>query len=132
MAGFRIVSHNPQIPASKRTAPIKRKTYRDWIGTLPCIVTGTTPVEAAHISTANLSYGHLGRGKGAKASDRWCLPLSPEKHAEQHQMKEIKFWNQQGIDPYLAALTLYALWTDLGDDATDIAQQIIWGRKVGR
>lgn len=128
----RIVPFQPPVTASKKTRPVKHKDYLAWLHELPCVITGTTPVEAAHISTANLSYGHLGRGKGRKSSDRWAVPLSPEKHAEQGRQNEVGFWRGHGIDPYIIALTIYGLYQDLGDDATDIAQQIIRGRRIGR
>lgn len=50
--------------------------YLDWIRSLPCAVTNARPVEAAHLSTASMFYGHAGRGLGRKAGDRWALPLA--------------------------------------------------------
>jgi len=88
----------------------KAAAYLDWIRTLPCVISGATPVEAAHVSTAAIFYGHPGRGKGSKAADRWALPLSPRLHREQHGMAEGAFWKKYGVDPHLLALVLFALW----------------------
>lgn len=129
---FRIASQQPQVAASKRTKPVKRDSYRAWLKTLPCVLTGRTPVDAAHISTANPGYGHLGRGKGRKASDRWAVPLCRQLHDMQHGENEAEFWKAAKCDPYIIALTLYGLWADLGDEATEIASQLILGGKVGR
>lgn len=94
----------------KRAKPGKERSYLEWIHSLPCMVTGSRPVEAAHLSTANAFYGHMGRGKGQKADDRWALPLSPAMHAQQHSGNEMAFWKWAGIDPHLLALVLHSLW----------------------
>lgn len=88
----------------------KAAAYLDWIRTLPCVISGETPVEAAHVSTAAIFYGHPGRGKGQKADDRWALPLAPALHAKQHAGNEMAFWKWTGIDPHRLALVLHALW----------------------
>lgn len=101
---------------------VKRPAYLDWIRELPCIVTGRVGVEAAHISTASPAHGHFGRGNGMKASDRWTLPLCPVEHRIQHQMREAEYWSTRGIDPYLAALVLWGLYSDTAspDDAAAV------------
>lgn len=90
----------------------KDQSYLIWLRKCPCIVTGTLPVEAAHLSTANPKYGHMGRGKGQKAHDRWALALSPEEHRLQHQWGESEYWREVGINPYLTALVLHGLYLD--------------------
>lgn len=94
----------------KRAKPGKELSYLKWLHSLPCAVTGSRPVEAAHLSTANAFYGHMGRGKGQKADDRWALPLAPALHAKQHAGNEMAFWKWTGIDPHRLALVLHALW----------------------
>lgn len=94
----------------KRAKPGKEATYLDWLRGLPCVATGARPVEAAHLSSANAYYGHMGRGKGQKADDRWALPLSPAMHREQHAGNEMAFWKRHGINPHLLALVLHALF----------------------
>ena len=90
----------------------KDQSYLTWVRKCPCIVTGTLPVEAAHLSTANPKYGHMGRGKGQKAHDRWALPLSPEQHLKQHHWGEMAFWVHSDIDPWLTALVLHGMYLD--------------------
>ncbi|MEX3008326.1 DUF968 domain-containing protein [Hoeflea sp. TYP-13] len=132
MSAFRIIK--PDLAtASKATAPVKNRPYLSWLHKLPCIVTLQVTIQAAHLSTANRAYGHLGRGKGRKASDRWILPLCQAKHDEQTYLgDELKFWRRYGINPHVACLTLHGLWTDLGDDATEFATAIILSREIGR
>lgn len=104
-------SNQPTGKASKR---IKDKPYLEWIHELPCIVTGRLGVEAAHISYPEPRYGKLGRGLGAKESDRWCIPLSPAEHRNQHSMGERAYWAAHGIDPCVVALALSAAYPDTG------------------
>lgn len=100
-----------------KTPPVKSKDYLAFIHLLPCVITGMSPVEAAHLSTANLDWLHHGRGKGQKASDRWALPLTNAKHTEQHSMGEMRFWKEHGINPYWLATVMYAEWRERGDEA---------------
>ena len=96
-----------------KTAKARKDSgYLAWLHSVPCIVTGTLPVEAAHLSTANPKYGHMGRGKGQKAHDRWALPLSPEQHRRQHDVGENRYWLFKDADPYLTALVLHGLYLD--------------------
>ena len=132
MNAMRIVKP-PRPVASKKTAPVKAAGYLEFIRTLPCLVTLSPHVQAAHLSKHNTAYGHFGRGKGRKASDRWALPLSTEAHRQQHDMgDEMKFWRMYSINPYIAALTLHGLWGDLGVGATEIANDLIYTQQIGR
>ena len=95
-----------------KAKPVKSDGYLEWIRTLPCLVTIAPPrCEPAHLSTRNLVYGHMGRGKSQKSSDRWALPLSKEAHRQQHLGNERLWWKTQRINPYIAALTLHGLYT---------------------
>lgn len=100
-----------------------------FIHELPCVITGRMPVEAAHLSFASSSHGHWGRGKGTKASDRWCLPLHVSVHREgkdsQHSNNEREWWDRHGIDPHTLALAIYGLWHEFGDDAVEPAARVI-------
>lgn len=123
--GYRI---NPAVVACEPTPKAKAaksKGYLAFLHSLPCVVTGLYGVEAAHLSMAALGYGHYGRGKGRKVSDRWALPLSQAEHARQHKIGEERFWSKSGINPHVLALTIHGLWTDLGDDAEPFATAII-------
>jgi hypothetical protein len=115
-------------PRITKQAPVKESKYLAFIRTLPCVVTGTTPVEAAHVSYAAAEWGALGRGKGQKASDRWALPLCPDKHREQHKGAEREFWLKHGIDPHRLACIIYGLWSERGPEAWEICRKIILKR----
>lgn len=108
-----------------KSKPTKSKGYLSFLHQLPCVVTGVHTVEAAHLSYAEPQYGHYGRGKGSKAPDRWALPLSPEQHRRQHSMNEQEYWQSVGINPHVLALSLFGLWSDMGDDAQPFAVGII-------
>lgn len=111
-------------PIPKRKAE-KSKDYLSFVRTLPCVVTGTNIVEAAHLSSAAPQYGHYGRGRGTKASDRWVLPLSPEQHRRQHTGNEMAYWKSVGINPHILCLTIWGLFSEMGDDAEAFAAAII-------
>ena len=125
------------IQPGKQTKPVKRKPYRDWIKTLPCMLAGTHGnlcegvVDPAHLSTRAGKYGHFGRGKQSKASDRWVLPLCRLHHDQQHDHKELTWWSIYNRNPYVACLVLWGLWSDLGEDATEIATKLILERELG-
>ncbi|MDM9644512.1 DUF968 domain-containing protein [Rhizobium sp. S163] len=105
---------------SKR--PQKRKGYLSWIHTLPCVVTGQSTVQAAHVSFASPWHGHYGRGKGTKAPDRFALPLCEAEHTRQHSMNETAYWSSVGINPHELANTLFGLWSDYEEyEATERA-----------
>ena len=114
--------------------PAKSKDYLSFLHSLPCVVTGATTVQAAHVSFAAPRYGHYGRGRGTKAPDRFALPLSPEEHARQHSMNEAAYWSAVGINPHILALTLWGLFTDMGDDAEPFAIAVInqYRQEAGR
>lgn len=100
-------SNQPTGKASKR---VKDDAYLKWIRTLPCIVTGRTEVEAAHVSYAAPEYGKLGRGLGSKESDRWTIPLCPSEHSRQHRGNEREYWRSVGIDPCIVAMALWSAY----------------------
>lgn len=124
----RVAYYTPQAHG-KDTAPVKAKSYLDWLHDLPCVISGRTPVQAAHVNYANLTFGATGRGKSQKASDRWALPLHPEIHDAQHKYgNEQDWWIIQGINPHLIAAILWGLWKERGSDATAQAERIILSR----
>lgn len=124
MAGFRIAHHITPDPTPQRK-PAKSKDYLAFIHNLPCVLTGVYGVQAAHLSMAAPKYGHYGRGKQRKASDRWALPMCPAQHDRQHRIGEEVFWSAAGVNPHILALTIFGLWSDLGDDAEPFAAAII-------
>ncbi|RVP65557.1 DUF968 domain-containing protein [Sinorhizobium meliloti] len=121
---YRIANSIRPDPTPKRK-PAKSKDYLAFIHDLPCCVSGRYGVEAAHLSCAAARYGHYGRGKGSKVSDRWVLPLHPDEHRRQHGMNEERYWRAARINPHVLALTIHGLWTDMGEDAAPFATAII-------
>jgi hypothetical protein len=117
MSAFKI----PRPDTAFENAPArgtKRKRVTDeqhlrWLRTLPCVISGKRPVEAAHIRFADPAYGKRETGKGEKSSDRWALRLSPDLHREQHNGNERLFWAKFGIDPCKIANALFGI---SGDD----------------
>jgi hypothetical protein len=116
-------------PIPEKAPPVKAKSYLAWLHELPCVVSGRSPVEAAHVNYAAPSCGAFGRGKGQKASDRWALPLHPDLHRAQHDFGDERgWWELQGINPHMAGLVLWGLWKERGDDATSQAERLIRSR----
>ena len=112
IARMKIARPDTAFSLQPKTAKARKdQSYLAFIRQVPCIVTGTLPVEAAHLSTANPKYGHMGRGKGQKAHDRWALPLSPEEHRIQHGFGERTYWNGKR-NPWITALVLHGLYLD--------------------
>jgi hypothetical protein len=74
-------------------------------------------VQAAHLRAASPRHGKLASGIGSKPDDAWTTPLCVQHHvldeAAQHNNREVQFWEQHGIDPFVLAL---ALWRASGDD----------------
>lgn len=111
----------PYSPTAFANAPAKGKrrprekddAHLRWLRTLPCVITGERPVEAAHIRYGDPVYGKRETGRSEKPSDRFCVPLSAAKHREQHDMNEREFWARHGLDPLRIALALHA---NSGDD----------------
>lgn len=126
MAGFRIAPSAGRPDPTPTTRAKKNRGYLSFIHSLPCAVSGArSDIQAAHLSFASPKHGHYGRGKSSKAPDRWALPLSSEEHSRQHDMNEAAYWARAGIDPHILALTIFGLWSDLGDDAETYAAAII-------
>lgn len=124
LMAFRI-ANTREHPYSTHTAPVKRKPYREWIASLPSVISCQRGCQAAHISFARPEWGHFGRGKSQKASDRWTVPLTPDEHRLQHAGNEREFWKLRGVNPHLVCLILFGLWSDYGDDAHEHATKLI-------
>lgn len=94
----------------RQRRPRKRNdNHLEFIRRLPCLLTGSSPVEACHIRYADLSRGKQHTGKGEKPDDEYVLPLHPDLHRKQHSMGEREFWELQGIDPVKISRLLYAV-----------------------
>lgn len=98
----------------------KEDSHLAFIRTLPCLVTGKRPVEAAHVRYGDFRRGKYDTGAGEKPHDMWTVPLHPDEHRKQHSMNERDYWTLAGIDPLnIAAL----LWMHTGD--ADTCEHII-------
>ena len=104
---------NAPVGKQEKRRRVEDRAHLEWIRTLPCVITGTRPVDAAHIRFASNIYGKRATGAGEKPDDKWSLPLSRGKHNEQHSMDEELFWTRYGLDPLRIALALFA---NSGDD----------------
>ncbi|TCL70604.1 DUF968 domain-containing protein [Rhizobium sp. BK251] len=119
------VAHTKIEPVPHRR-PGKRKDYLAWLHTLPCVVTGQSVVEAAHVSFSAPWHGHYGRAKGTKAPDRFALPLCKSEHDRQHSMNERAYWDSVGINPHELANTLFGIFSDYDEyEATERAKSRI-------
>lgn len=91
----------------------ERPDHLAWIRTLPCVVTGQRPAEAAHIRYGNATFGKRETGMGEKPDDKWTVPLHHSVHMAQHAAGEREWWRSHDINPLLVALLL---WDASGDD----------------
>ena len=84
-----------------------------WLRERPCVICATTPVDAAHIKMADARICKpLSSNIGAKADDRFTLPLCRRHHLEQHDMPEREFYEKHRLDAVLLALALYSISGD--------------------
>ncbi|MFG1410328.1 hypothetical protein V5G24_04365 [Xanthobacter sp. VTT E-85241] len=85
-----------------------------FIRQLPCLITGAVgDVEAAHVRLSMSAWGKDNAGTSARPSDMWTVPLSHSAHRDQHDMGELKFWTDAGINPLQICQQLYGVSTAL-------------------
>ena len=68
--------------------PLRDPRYLDLVREMPCVLTGATPCDPAHIR-----WG-LGGGASLKPGDDRVLPLRHDLHQMQHGMSEASFWHE--------------------------------------
>lgn len=100
--------------AGKTVERGKDPDHLEFVGGLPCLITGRKAVEVAHVSMTSKIWGKADKGVGKKSDDRWVVPLSKPLHEEQHEMGEIRFWKKYGIDPLVVANRLWQCSGDQG------------------
>lgn len=117
--------------ARKKQPRERAEAHLAFIRTLPCLVTGKTPVEAAHVRYGDARYGKPKVGMAEKPDDHWAVPLSPDEHRRQHSMNERAYWQSVGIDPVLVASLL---WSSTGkvEAAMQIIQHARRNRETGK
>lgn len=87
---------------SKRKAQRNRDHFGDkavWIRTLPCLVCGTTPVEACHA-----------KSRGAGGTSEHLVPMCHKHHREQHMMGVTSFGVVHGVDLMAEAEHYHKAW----------------------
>jgi|TARA_R110000796_G_scaffold8086_2_gene27004 hypothetical protein len=89
---------------------IRSKKYLAYIRKHPCLICGTTEVQAHHLRHAD----H--RGWGMKNGDEWAVPICPEHHMDCHRTgKENMWWLMHGIDSMAWAELTYKNWMEKQD-----------------
>lgn len=91
----------------------KLEGHLAWLRTLPCLISGVRPVDAAHIRYSDRRFGKRETGKSEKPHDIFAVPLHRSMHDIQHSMGEREFWLRHRIDPVIVAV---GLWINSGDD----------------
>lgn len=74
-----------------KTKKFRSEKHLKFVRSLPCLIHGTTPSEAAHIRT------FTDGGTGLKPSDHFTVPLCSKCHREQHHEGEITFWGGEEV-----------------------------------
>lgn len=99
---------------SKKTQSFKDEAHLAFIRKLPCVVTGFSPVDPAHIRAGSPLHNKKATGAGQKPSDCWVVPLHRSAHDAQHNSgDELGWWRGHGIDPFELAIRLYEVSGDL-------------------
>ncbi len=100
-------------PSSKDQKRIEDPAHLAFIRKLPSVISGRMPCEACHIRSGNPVYRKKRTGGQQKPDDAWTLPLTPDEHKAQHDINEMVFWRNHGIDPFALALELYHVSGDV-------------------
>jgi hypothetical protein len=86
-----------------KTLRLRDRDHLKFVTTQPCLACGRSPSDAHHLRFAQ------GRALARKVSDEYTVPLCRSHHRELHRRGDERVWWQQlGIDPLLAASTLWA------------------------
>jgi hypothetical protein len=95
--------------------------YFAWIAALPCIVSGSRPVQVAHVRGADSWWEKELPGMGRKPSIPYVVPLVPRLHLEQ-EAANWRFWKRNGMGPLPAQSSIlfhcWILWTIYKIDPT--------------
>src|SRR6516162_265781 len=100
---LRVDPANPAAITIKKPMRERDRDHLRFVATQPCLVCGRTPSDAHHLKFAEQ------RAMGRKVSDRFAVPICRLHHRELHRRgNERVWWQSQGIDPLVAAATLWA------------------------
>jgi hypothetical protein len=112
--GWKLWGRKPTRKAPRRRksfvqGPIRDARYIKWIRTLPCVVCGRTPSEAAHTGTDG--------GQSLKSSDSSCIPLCTNCHTmcatSYHNLGRNEFERVHGVNTGQIVSELNVEWSDL-------------------
>jgi len=98
------------LPQPNRLRPDFRRSagHLDFIRQLPCIACGRAGTVPAHVRMSKDG------GTGFKPGDRYTLPLCRGCHDHQHNIGEVRFWGELGIDPIDYSTQLWRMSGDIG------------------
>jgi|TARA_R100001443_G_scaffold111656_1_gene124601 hypothetical protein len=86
---------------------VRSQKYLAHIRKHPCLICGTTEVQAHHLRHADQ------RGWGMKNGDEWAVPLCADHHMDCHRTgKENMWWVMNGIDAMAWAELTYKNWME--------------------
>ncbi len=86
---------------------VRSQKYLAHIRKHPCLICGTTEVQAHHLRHADQ------RGWGMKNGDEWAVPLCADHHMDCHRTgKENMWWVMNGIDAIAWAELSYKSWME--------------------
>jgi hypothetical protein len=86
---------------------VRSQKYLAHIRKHPCLICGTTEVQAHHLRHADQ------RGWGMKNGDEWAVPLCADHHMDCHRTgKENMWWVMNGIDAMAWAELSYKSWME--------------------
>ena len=98
-----------------RAGRIRDKDHLRFVAKQPCLVCGRIPADPRYLRFAQ----H--RALGRKVSDEWVVALCRGHHREVHRHgDEVLWWKGAGIDPTLAARSLWLQTHPLQSQFTDI------------
>jgi hypothetical protein len=97
--------------ARKTEKPGARKTdgeHLEAVRQCSCLACGADPAgEAAHVRMT--APGKTSPGMGRRPDDEHTVPLCHACHMRQHEIGEVKFWADVGVDPLKVAAALYRM-----------------------
>jgi len=101
-------------PSDKSQKRIRDESHLVYIRKLPSIISGRYGCDPCHLRTGSPTYRKKRTGERQKPDDCWTLPMTREEHRAQHNMNELEFYRQHGIDdPFAICLQLYEANRDL-------------------
>ena len=90
------------VPRKVRRGPARDGDYRSWVRSLPSVISGLFPCDAAHTGSDG--------GMGMKASDYSCIPLTRVEHCELHRIGKEAFERKHQIVMAAIVRDLNCLW----------------------